>query len=73
MGGFDLLQLETENGCLAVRFRGALCVGTEKSRRVCETSELDDFPVAWLHGDAKGVLDLLSIPRKKHRRRQVVA
>ena len=71
----DLLcsSLEVENGRLTGRFRGAQCVGAEKSRRVRETCKLDDFSVVYAYGDTKEDLDLLSIADKKYYRWQEVA
>jgi phosphatidylglycerophosphatase C len=66
-------SLEVDNGRLTGRFRGAQCVGAEKSRRVRETCKLDDFPVVYAYGDTTEDFDLLSIADKKYYRWQEVA
>jgi phosphatidylglycerophosphatase C len=71
----DLLcsSLEVENGRLTGRFRGAQCVGAEKSRRVRERCKLDDFSMVYAYGDTKEDLDMLNIAHKKYYRWQEVA
>ena len=59
-------SLEVKHGLLTGRYRGPQCVGTEKSRRVRETCNPDEFPLVYAYGDTKEDLDMLSMADKKY-------
>ncbi|RDS84095.1 hypothetical protein DWU99_10050 [Dyella psychrodurans] len=50
---------------LAGRYRGAPCVGPEKSRRICEVLDLNEFPVIYACSDTHEDLGML---QRAHRR-----
>ena len=66
-------SLEVKHGLLTGRYRGPQCVGTEKSRRVRETCNPDEFPLVYAYGDTKEDLDMLSMADKKYYRWQEIA
>ncbi|RDS82179.1 HAD family hydrolase [Dyella monticola] len=73
--GLDVIcsRLEIVDGRLTGRYRGLQCVGTEKSRRVRETCELERFPLVYAYGDTPEDLDMLSMAHHKYYRWQALA
>lgn len=73
--GLDLIcsGLETRGGVLTGRFRGAQCVGAEKSRRIRQTLDLNEFPVVYAYGDTHEDLEMLQLAHRKYYRWQEVA
>ncbi|HTV86208.1 MAG TPA: HAD family hydrolase [Dyella sp.] len=71
----DLLcsRLETRGGVLTGRYRGAQCVGAEKSRRIREVLDLDEFPVIYAYGDTHEDLDMLRLAHRRYYRGQELA
>jgi HAD superfamily hydrolase (TIGR01490 family) len=68
--GLDLLcsRLEARGGVLTGRYRGAQCVGAEKSRRIREVLDLDEFPVIYAYGDTHEDLDMLRLAHRRYYR-----
>jgi phosphatidylglycerophosphatase C len=73
--GLDLLcsRLETRGGVLTGRYRGAQCVGAEKSRRIREVLNLNEFPVIYAYGDTHEDLDMLRLAHRRYYRGQELA
>jgi phosphatidylglycerophosphatase C len=73
--GLDLLcsRLETRGGVLTGRYRGAQCVGAEKSRRIREVLDLNEFPVIYAYGDTHEDLDMLRLAHRRYYRWQELA
>ena len=73
--GLDLIcsGLETRGDLLTGRFRGEQCVGPEKSRRIRETLDLNEFPVVYAYGDTHEDLELLQLAHRRYYRWQEVA
>jgi HAD superfamily hydrolase (TIGR01490 family) len=59
-------MLEIVDGRLTGRYRGDQCVGVEKSRRVLEQYDLNDFSEVYAYGDTHEDLDLLGLASRKH-------
>jgi phosphatidylglycerophosphatase C len=62
--------LEARGGVLTGRYRGAQCVGPEKSRRIRETLDLNEFPVVYAYGDTHEDLDMLQLAHRRYYRWQ---
>ncbi|WP_233840569.1 HAD family hydrolase [Dyella sp. 2HG41-7] len=73
--GLDLIcsGLETRGDLLTGRFRGEQCVGPEKSRRIRETLDLNEFPVVYAYGDTHEDLEMLQLAHRRYYRWQEVA
>jgi phosphatidylglycerophosphatase C len=65
--------LEAREGVLTGRYRGAQCVGPEKSRRIRELLDLDEFPVVYAYGDTHEDLDMLQLAHRRYYRWQEMA
>ncbi|HUA80683.1 MAG TPA: HAD family hydrolase [Dyella sp.] len=70
--GLDLIcsGLETRGGVLTGRFRGAQCVGAEKSRRIRQALDLNEFPVVYAYGDTHEDLEMLQLAHRRYYRWQ---
>lgn len=66
-------SLETIDGVLTGRYRGAQCVGAEKCRRVREAYDVDGFPVVYAYGDTPEDHDMLAMADEKYFRWQKTA
>lgn len=73
--GLDLLcsRLETCGGVLTGRYRGPQCVGAEKSRRIREVLDLNEFPVIYAYGDTYEDWDMLRLAHRRYYRGQELA
>lgn len=80
-GAFDLYQahwcqqhglalicsaLEGNDGVLTGRYRGAQCVGVEKTRRIRERYDVDAYPIVYAYGDTREDFDMLDLASKKY-------
>ncbi len=87
-GGFDLYltcwcrqhglallcsALEARDGVLTGRYRGAQCVGAEKTRRIRERYNVGDYPEVYAYGDTSEDADMLALASRKYFRWQEVA
>ncbi len=63
--GLICSSLEVREGLLTGRYLGAQCVGLEKSRRVREHYQLEDFPVIYAYGDTPEDRDLLALASRR--------
>lgn len=65
--GLDVLcsSLESEDGRLTGRYRGAQCVGAEKARRVRATYDLARYRVIHAYGDTREDAELLALAHRK--------
>jgi phosphoserine phosphatase len=73
--GLDLVcsELESRDGVLTGRFRGAQCVGMEKPRRVLEKYDMRDFATVYAYGDTREDREMLNVADRKYFRWQEVA
>ena len=66
-------SLESRDGVMTGRFRGAQCVGAEKARRVREAYDLSRYPVVYAYGDTHEDRDLLALAHRRWYRGREVA
>jgi phosphatidylglycerophosphatase C len=59
-------ELEARDGTLTGRYRQGDCVGKEKSRRIREKYNLQDYPVIYAYGDTTDDHEMLSIADRKY-------
>ena len=71
--GLICSRLESRNGVLTGRYRGAQCVGPEKARRVREEYDVDAFPLVYAYGDTQEDRELLDLAHRKYFRWREVA
>lgn len=73
--GLELLcsRMETHDGRLTGRYRGAQCVGAEKARRVREHHDLNDYAQCYAYGDTHEDEAMLALAQRRYYRGQELA
>lgn len=73
--GLDLIcsSLESQDGVLTGRYRGAQCVGPEKPRRIRERYDLSRYQQIYAYGDTREDLDMLALAHRRWYRWREVA
>ena len=58
-------ELETANGILTGRMKGANCRGAEKTRRIAEVVDLNDYDKIYAYGNSSGDREMLLLADEK--------